>query len=249
MKLDIETRRKLRDMGAKDLLEAFDGQDDSLCIGMTTAERIQIAVDEAYSAYISQKINGLTRRAHLRFPDADVRKLDCIQERKLDRLAIAELASCGWAERGENIVFQGFTGSGKTYLACALAKEACKRLMRSYYIRVPNLEQEWLAAKERPGADARLIQKYGGFQVLVLDEWLFDKPDAKFRSMLFELMEVRYGAKSTVFCTQYRQKDWHARLGGGAHADAIMDRIVHNAVWIDSGEVNMRAKLGKGNGE
>ena len=66
-----------------------------------------------------------------------------------------------------------------------------------------------------------------------------------FRSMIMELMELRCDGKSTIFCTQYQKKDWHSRLRGGVHADAIMDRIVHNAVWIESGEVNMRAKLSK----
>ncbi len=80
--------------------------------------------------------------------------------------------------------------------------------------------------------------------MLVLDEWLLDRPDELFRGFLLELMEARYGARSTVFCTQFRQKDWHARLGGGVHADAIMDRIVHGTAWVEMGELNMRQKLG-----
>lgn len=94
----------------------------------------------------------------------------------------------------------------------------------------------------------KLIRKYGSFQVLVLDEWLLDKPDDDFRSMIMELMELRSDGKTTIFCTQYQKKDWHSRLRGGVHADAIMDRIVHNAIWLESGEVNMRAKLSKAEG-
>lgn len=67
----------------------------------------------------------------------------------------------------------------------------------------------------------------------MVDEWLLDRPDTEFKSMLLELMELRYGTASTVFCAQFKKKDWHPRLGGGVHADAIMDRIVHNAVWAD----------------
>ena len=66
-----------------------------------------------------------------------------------------------------------------------------------------------------------------------------------FRGMLMELMELRYVTGSTVFCTQFRKKDWHARLGGGVHADAIMDRIVHNSIWMEMGEVNMRERMSK----
>lgn len=64
------------------------------------------------------------------------------------------------------------------------------------------------------------------------------------QNVLLELMELRCGTASTVFCTQFKKKDWHPRLGGGVHADAIMDRIVHNAVWVDMGEANMRQRRG-----
>ena len=101
-------------------------------------------------------------------------------------------------------------------------------------------------ARGRTGGERKLIRKYADFQALVPDEWLLDHSDELFRGFLLELMEVRYGMASTVFCTQFRQKDWHARLGGGVHADAIMDRIVHGAAWVNIGEMNMRRKLGAG---
>lgn len=96
----------------------------------------------------------------------------------------------------------------------------------------------------RPGVERRLVRKYGAFGLLVVDEWLLDKPDTEFRSMLLELIELRCGTASTVFCTQFKKKDWHPRLGGGVHADAIVDRIVHSAVWFDMGEANMRQRRG-----
>lgn len=80
--------------------------------------------------------------------------------------------------------------------------------------------------------------------MLVLDERLLDKPDELFRGFLLELMEARYGINSTIFCTQFRKKDWHARLGGGVHAEAIMDRIIHNTAWVEMEELNMRQKIG-----
>ena len=246
--LGSETNRKLRDMGAACLIGAIEAQDDETCMGMTLAERMQMAVDEAHSAFVEGKVGQLIKRAHLRYPNADVRRIDFSEERNLDRVRTTELATCGYVERGSNVVLQGFTGSGKSFLACALAKEACKRRMRTCYIRIPDLEEEWRASKLRPGASRKLIRKYGSFQVLVLDEWLLDKPDDDFRSMIMELMELRSDGKTTIFCTQYQKKDWHSRLRGGVHADAIMDRIVHNAIWLESGEVNMRAKLSKAEG-
>lgn len=242
MELTMETRRKLRDMGASDLLDALDAQDDSLCMGMTCSERLQMAVDEAHSAFVTQKIRNLVRRANLRYPEADVRSIDFDEERGLDRILLTELATCGFAERGEHVVIQGPTGTGKTYLACALAKAACAKRIRSHYIRTPDLEALWEESREQTGGVRKLIRKYGSFQVLVLDEWLLNPPGEGFRGFLLELMEARYGVSSTIFCTQFRAKDWHGRLGSGVNADSIMDRIVHNAVWVEMGELNMRRK-------
>ena len=244
MDVNAETARKLREMGAAELHAALSAQDEAVCAGMAFAERVQMAVDEAHSDFITQKVRNLTRRASLRYPEADVRSVDFFEGRGLDRVAVAELATCGFVGRGENVVLQGLTGTGKTYLACALAKAACARRVRSCYVRQPDLEDLWRERRDRPGGERKLVRKYGAFGLLVIDEWLLDRPDTEFRSMLLELMELRYGTASTVFCTQFKKKDWHPRLGGGVHADAIMDRIVHNAVWVDMGEANMRQRRG-----
>ena len=76
--------------------------------------------------------------------------------------------------------------------------------------------------------------------MLILDEWLLNDMTEIEQHFIFELIERRYDCTSTIFCTQYKREDWHSRLGGGIHADAIMDRIVHTAVWVYSGDINMR---------
>lgn len=144
MELSIETKRKLRGMGAPDPLDALEAQDEDMCMGMTCAERVQMAVDEAHSAFVTSKVRNLTKRANLRYPEADVRSIDSSEKRGLDRLLITEFATCGFAERGQSVVLQGPTGTGKTYLACAIAKAACQRRMRACYVRCPD-----------PGAVAR----------------------------------------------------------------------------------------------
>ncbi len=105
---------------------------------------------------------------------------------------------------------------------------------------MPDLEETWAAARDKPAGRDKWLRKYAAFTLLVIDEWLLDEPDDNVRSMLLELLKKRYDTASTVFCTQYQKKDWHQRLGGGVHADAIMDRIVHNTIWITTGELNMR---------
>lgn len=238
--IDTETKRKLREMGVGVLVDALDGQDDTLTIGMPFAERVKVAVDDAHATFSHQKIEGLIRRAGLRYPDADLRRLDLIEERGLDRGVLAQLGTCTFIERAQNLVFQGFTGSGKTYLGSAIGKAACQHRYRAHYIRMPDLEEAWMAAADKAGGKEKFLRKYASYSLLVLDEWLLDPPTESLRGMLLELLERRYDTVSTVFCTQYAQKDWHGRLGGDVHADAIMDRIVHRTIWVETGTSNMR---------
>nr|WP_257944382.1 ATP-binding protein [Brevibacterium aurantiacum] len=113
---------------------------------MSFDERLRLVVDEAHSVFNHAKIEGLIRRAGLRYPAADLRQLDRVDERGLDRNVIAQLGTCSFIERGQNVVFQGFTGSGKSYLGCALAKRACQHRIRAHYIRMPDLEEAWAQA-------------------------------------------------------------------------------------------------------
>lgn len=91
-----------------------------------------------------------------------------------------------------------------------------------------------------PARSGKFLRKYATFTLLVIDEWLLDRPTESMRHMLLEMMESRYGETSAVFCTQYSQKDWHPRLGSGVHEDAVMDRIIHNTVWVETGTYNTR---------
>ncbi len=238
--IDTETKRKLREMAAGPLLEALQAQDETLTLGMSFEERIRLAVDEAHTAFTHTKVEGLIRRASLRYPNADLRRIDLLEERGLDRGVIAALGTCSFIDRQQNVVFQGFTGSGKSYLGSALAKQACTMRIRAHYIRMPDLEEAWVQAADKPQGQVKLLKKYAAYTLLIIDEWLLDSPNDSMRSMLLELLERRYDTTSTVFCTQYAKKDWHQRLGSGVHADAIMDRIVHNTIWVETGSYNMR---------
>ena len=133
-RLDSETKRKLREMGVTSLLEAFEAQDETMTLGMAFEERVKLVVDDAHAAFTHAKVEGLIRRAGLRYPDADLRRVDLIEQRGLDRGLLAQLQTCSFITRQQNVVFQGFTGSGKSYLGSALAKSACQHRYRAHYI-------------------------------------------------------------------------------------------------------------------
>jgi hypothetical protein len=109
-------------------------------------------------------------------------------------------------------------------------------------VRRPDLEDLWRESRERPGAERKLVRRCGAYGLLVPGKWLPERPNGPFRGMPPGLTGLRYGSGSTVFCTQFKRKDRHARLGGGARADAITDGTAHNAVWVEMGETDMRQR-------
>lgn len=139
-----------------------------------------------------------------------------------------------------SLIIGGFTGSGKTYLACALGKAACRQLYRVKYIRMPDL----LALRDEALAEgkgiSKLITKFSNYHLLILDEWLLHDVSEEDVRFIFELTEKRYDCHLTIFCTQYKANEWYTRLGSGTMADAILDRIVHNSICIETGSMNMR---------
>ena len=153
---------------------------------------------------------------------------------------LLNLSTAQFIDTNSSVIFHGFTGSGKSYLACALGKQACIQGIRTRYIRIPDLLMLRDEATLAPLGISKLLKKFTSYMLLVLDEWLLDDLSEEEQHFLFELIERRHETTSTVFCTQFKKEDWHTRLGGGVHADAMMDRIVHNAVWIFTGNLNMR---------
>jgi DNA replication protein DnaC len=242
-----ETKRKLRELNLSELVSAIEIQQADINYATQPFdERIQRLVDYLYQEKYNDKVKRLIQMSKFRFPKADINDL-YYSGRGIDRTIIQELSTCQFVRTNANIILQGFTGSGKTFLACALGKQACKQRIRTYYIRLPNLLMEYDEASHSAKGLEKLLKKYTAYGLLVLDEWLMDDISEAEQHFIFELVERRHDISSTILCTQYRQTDWHTRLGGGVHADAIMDRIVHNAVWVETGTMNMREYYAKNN--
>lgn len=241
--MNIETKRKLNALNMQDIADSIENQEanPSFYIPLSFDERINAIVDDIYQKRHNDKIHRRIKQARLRYPSASIADIDYVS-RKLEKGLISELSTMNFISSATNIIIQGFTGSGKTYLSCAIAKESCKKDIRTFTIRLPEMLQK-RAEEKILHRENKYLNKLASFDLLVIDEWLiFSLSDDDIR-FLYELFELRYNKSSTIFVSQYPISDWHKRLGGGAHADSILDRIVHNKIIIESGNINMRELL------
>jgi DNA replication protein DnaC len=174
--------------------------------------------------------NGLQRRlkaARLALP-ATLEDLDLAPARGLDRRIVLELAQGEWIHQHLNILVLGPTGVGKTFLACALAHAACRHHFRTCYQRTSRLLQQTTLA-HADGSYAALLDSFARVELLVLDDWLRDPLTRPQSQDLLEILDDRYGRSSTLVATQVPVAEWHARFPDPTIADAILDRLVHNA--------------------
>jgi DNA replication protein DnaC len=238
--INDETRRKLREINLGEAIPGLEAQQaDPATIALPFDDRMQRLVDYIYQEKYNGKIQRLIKSAKLRFPQAN-RQGVIYDGRGLNKELIANLFSCQYVSFHQSIILQGFTGSGKTYLACALGKEACLNQIKVRYIRLPDLLMEYGEATIIAGKQRKLLEHYSRIPLLILDEWLVSDISDSELHFLFELMERRSDSTSTIFCTQYRKDDWVKRLGEGVQAEAVVDRYAYTAFWIETGSTNMR---------
>lgn len=161
--------------------------------------------------------------------------------RGLDRQLMKGLFEGGWIDAHDNLVITGPTGVGKSWLACALGHKACRDDRSVLYARIPKLFDE-LALAHGDGSFPRRLKRLGTVELLILDDWGLEPLSAQARHDLLEIIEDRYGRRSTLVTSQVPVADWHSLIGNATYADAILDRLVHNAHRLDlSGESLRRA--------
>jgi DNA replication protein DnaC len=163
--------------------------------------------------------------------------------RGLDKAAFRALSSCGWVRAKQNVIVLGSTGVGKSFLACALANAACKQGFRSFYVRVPRLVHQ-LSIARADGSYAAELGRLSRFDVLVLDDFLIAPMKDTERRDLLEVLEDRYDHSATIITSQVPTKTWHEMLADPTIADAICDRLVHNAHVLTLRGQSMRRKKG-----
>lgn len=237
-----ETFQKLADMRmygfSRGLHEQIDSdQYDRLAFD----ERVGLLVDKEWT---EREARSLTRRlqiAKLRDRTACIEDIDHRHPRGLDRSLIRRLATCEWIAKQQNVIVCGPTGSGKTFIACALGHKACRDGHSVIYLRLPRLITE-LEIARGDGSLTRVLARWAKTDLLILDDWGLTPLDGHARHDILEVLEDRHGNRSTIVAAQMPVKEWHKYIGDPALADAALDRIVHNAHRITLKGESMRRK-------
>lgn len=221
-------------------------------------ERLGLLVDSEWNRRLANKLAKRIRDAHLDIPSAVMEEIEYHADRKLDKAELLRYASCKYIEDEHHIILTGASGSGKTYIACALGNAACRKFKTVRYIRMPALLDELTVARAE-GIFKKVSKMYSKVDLLILDEWLIRCLTRQESYDLLEIIEARSKHGSTIFCTQYETDGWYVRINADQEqdspiADAIMDRIINNSYEVPiEGAISMRErhglKSGKNNGK
>ncbi|MFH1123065.1 MAG: IS21-like element helper ATPase IstB [Pseudomonadota bacterium] len=208
--------------------------------GLAFEERFAMLVDAQYLFRENKRMRRLLESAKLKL-SASMEDIDYRAPRGIDKSVILSLGTCEWIRRHRNVIITGPTGVGKTYLACALAHKACREGLGVFYVRSPKLYYT-LSIARADGSYARTLAKLAKVPVLVLDDLGLAVLTDPERRDLLEVIEDRHGSASTIITSQLPVEHWHEVIGDPTIADALLDRLVHNAHRINLKGESMRKK-------
>jgi DNA replication protein DnaC len=203
-------------------------------------ERLGLLVDREMTDRLDRRLKNRLLQARLK-QNACLEDIDYQSNRGLDKALVHSLHDCQWVKKHLNILITGPTGVGKSWIGCALAQKACREGYTAVYQRLPRLFQELPLAKG-DGSYSKLLTRLGKTDVLLLDDWGLAKLTAEQRRDLLKILEDRHGSRSTIVTSQLPLDQWHASIGDSTLADAIMDRLVHNAYKINLKGESLRKK-------
>ena len=236
------TLEKLRSLKLSGMVKALEEQIQMVDLKeLSFEERLGLLVDREVTERRNRKLQTLLKKAKLRL-NASIEDIDYRHPRDLDKSLVLSLASCQWVEEHNNILITGPTGVGKSYLACALAQKACREGCRTLYFRLPRLLQE-LAMARGDGRYGKMLINLAKNDLLVIDDWGLAPLDDHGRRDILEILEDRHNIRSTIVTSQLPLNNWHEIIGDPTLADAILDRLVHNAYKINLKGESMRKRL------
>jgi len=201
-------------------------------------ERLGLLVANEWTAREQRKLARRLRSAKIRYP-ASLENVDFKHSRGLKRQQVLSLGNCGWIQEGHNLLLLGPTGIGKSYLTCAFVERACRQGFNARYIRMPRLLHE-VAVGRGDGSFTRLLGRLARLDLLAIDDWLLAPLRDSERRDLMEVIEDRAERRSTLIASQLPITDWHGVIGDPNQADAICDRLLHNAHRIELKGASMR---------
>lgn len=206
-------------------------------------ERLGLLVDRESIERENKRLVNRLRFAGLR-QNAAIEDIDTKTPRGLDKALFAKLAAGDWITRHENLIIVGKTGLGKSWLACALGHKACRDDRAVLYHRLPRL-LDALALARGDGRHARLLKTIARVELLILDDWGLANVTADQGRDLLEILDDRHGRGSTIVTSQIDVKHWHEMIANPTVADAILDRLVHNAHRLNLAGESMRKGASK----
>lgn len=226
--LQHPTLDKLNQLRLPGMLKALQEQMENPDIGsLSFEERFALILDREEIWRANCRLAARLGRAKLRL-QATMEDVDYRQPRNLDKAKILSLASCTWLRNHDNCLITGPTGCGKSYLACALGHQGCREGFSVFYLRVPKLFQD-LALAKADGRYGKILVNFSHYDLLILDDWGTAVLTDEQRKDLFEILEDRYDRRSTLVTSQVPPNHWHEIIGDPTLADAILDRLIHNA--------------------
>lgn len=238
------TLDRLAELKLHGMAKAFEEQLAMVDVSeLSFEERLGLLVEREATEQSSRRLTARLRRAKLR-EQAAIEDIDWRAKRRLDKGQILRLASCQWVTEHLNVLITGKAGVGKTFLACAFGHKACREGYTALYLRVPRLFRQ-LAIARGDGSYERLLKSYARTDLLILDDWGLAPVGAAERRDLLEILEDRYGTRSTLVTSQLPIESWYEVIGDPTLADAILDRVVHGAYKLEIDGDSMRAKRAK----
>jgi DNA replication protein DnaC len=222
------THERLITLGLTGMAKALEEQRRSPDLdALSFEERVGLLVDREAAERDTKRLTTRLKFAALR-QSACVEDIDWRTPRGIDRAVFARLIGGDWIDRNENLLITGATGLGKSWIACALGHKACRDNRSVLYHRLPRLF-EALALARGDGRYARLLKTLSRVDLLILDDWGLAPLTGEQRRDLLEVVDDRHQRGSTIITSQVPIENWHEVIADPTIADAVLDRLVHNA--------------------
>jgi DNA replication protein DnaC len=239
--MNSETLEKMKGMKFYGMARAFNSSlEDGRMSTMTADEMISFLITSEYDDRYNRRIERQIRNAKFRY-NASMEKLYFGPERNVDKNQLMRFAECEFIDKAEDILITGCTGIGKSYIASALGNQACLKGYKVFYMNITKLFAK-LKMMKADGSYLREISRIEKQDLLILDDFGLQPLDNHNRAAMMELIEDRHGRRSTIITSQLPVQDWYDVIGEKTVADAILDRLVHDAHRLAIEGDSMRKK-------